>query len=94
MRTILFIKRTILLLVFSTQTSNLHAKGDYPYYDKTCECYGYSTSNNDSILIKAKYSFANKFSDGLASVKLNKKYGFIDKKKYDCAFYLQRCRQF
>ena len=79
MRTLLFIKRAILLLGFSISAYNLPAQGDYPFYDKTCDCYGYA-AGNDSVYIKARYAYANKFSEGLASVKLDKKYGFIDKK--------------
>ena len=40
---------------------------------------GFANSETQKIVIPCKYDFTSKFSEGLAAVKLNEKYGFIDK---------------
>ena len=47
------------------------------FWDFSTDKYGFK--HNGTIVIPAKYKSAEKFSDGLAMVKVKNKYGFIDK---------------
>ena len=68
-----------------------------PFFNYSIAKFGYE--QNDSVVIAAKYDDAGDFSEGLAYVKINDKYGFIDKTgavvipaKYDDAGYFNEGR--
>jgi len=48
-----------------------------PYYDMKKDLYGYKDSVLNMAAIPAKYTFADRYSQGVARVELNGKYGFI-----------------
>jgi len=90
------VKSYMLLLeeaeITTQQSVNLSGSGLIPY--RRGEKWGFSDANKN-LLIQAWYDDARPFSEGLAMVKLNGKYGYIDKSgkelipfKYDLAHYL------
>ncbi|MEZ5053865.1 MAG: WG repeat-containing protein [Chitinophagales bacterium] len=51
----------------------------YSFYDETTDKYGFKDDKTGEIIIEPKYDKAEDFSEGLAAVKINGKYGFINK---------------
>lgn len=79
MKSIKFLSKTILILVFVFFTQDTTAQNLHYARDKACDCYGY-VDDQGNLVIPYRYASANKFSEGLAAVWLNKKWGFIDEK--------------
>lgn len=64
---------------FSADLIGLPAAKDSPVEFKQGEKYGFVNPTDGKVLLEPKYEEAKAFSQGLAPIKLNDKWGFIDK---------------
>ncbi|HEY6143596.1 MAG TPA: WG repeat-containing protein [Flavobacterium sp.] len=71
-------KKSITIFLFLLSTFLINAQNLIPFQNEE-GYYGYRDSNNENVVIKPIYNFANKFVNGYAPVKLNEKWGFLDK---------------